>query len=65
VPKPITSSIDPIGRSAMTSGTGSVSACRPTKLVEHHRLRIVGSAYFVKHGRTYIDATHPVRFVPG
>ena len=31
--------------------------------VERYRLRIVGSSFFTKGGREYIDATFPVRFV--
>ena len=32
--------------------------------VELHRLRIVGTAWFIKGGVRYIDATAPVRLVP-
>ena len=30
--------------------------------VERNRLRIVGTKFFIKHGKRYIDGTHQVRF---
>jgi hypothetical protein len=43
---------------------GITLSCESHDLVERHVLRIEGTAFFEVDGVRYIDATHPVRFVP-
>jgi hypothetical protein len=48
--------------SATTRGTAS-PRFETHDAVERNKLRIVGTAFFTKHGRRYIDDRGPVRFV--